>query len=625
MEKQKRWQFYLILTVILLTLYNILPTIFYYTKPLHQAVNEQKAKEVALDITSRVNDLETDSKEWLKSFAKLLRVNATSIESQANDPRIIEVAFNSPQEAAVFRRFLPKAGALIPFVPAQLDVDVSSKAYDDRKVLVVRRMGIKLDPLEADKLFSYVPRYDAEGDPTEEFKNLVYDRAAQLAVAFGGQNRTSAILAALAQAPSSSNHEEWVMAIAGEIAEREQALGQNSPILKRYFSGLAKSSNASDSESWIKKYLVRAETLKTKVSSESEAIITEQKQLKGKGQTLSSEQQQQLAALESQRAILDKAIVLLKANQEVFKKTPKPITLDAAHKLLITSEKQNGNEENLQTISLAGQNPYVEALVIDWANDTISTKFYADVQKIRISDSKNEDAAFLKEKLNTFVINEIARASQQADEKIAPQGDTFAVHLDRLTNSTGVLTLNLGYLAKLQNLEMTQQLITDWIPQYQDLQREVYPIRDYEAFKKQNPEDQKLGLVTYAPESYDQAPLQGFRPGSLYVIAKGLDPILQKARQTPNAPESKALIDDINQLNTLLQQRGFIGYPGSSFGMAPEFSKDYIFEFNDYYSFLIQATREDFAVHGSKRFAALDFSDVEQRILAWNKIEDKNN
>src|SRR5271168_3141845 len=100
MEKQKRWQFYLILTVILLTLYNILPTIFYYSKPLHKPVDGQMAKEIALDITSKVNDLETDSKEWLQSFAKLLRIKATSIEAQANDPRILVVSFNSPQEAA---------------------------------------------------------------------------------------------------------------------------------------------------------------------------------------------------------------------------------------------------------------------------------------------------------------------------------------------------------------------------------------------------------------------------------------------------------------------------------------------------------------------------------------------
>ena len=35
------------------------------------------------------------------------------------------------------------------------------------------------------------------------------------------------------------------------------------------------------------------------------------------------------------------------------------------------------------------------------------------------------------------------------------------------------------------------------------------------------------------------------------------------------------------------------------------------------------ATREDFTVKGSKRYAVLDFTDVEQRILTLNKIDDR--
>ena len=54
---------------------------------------------------------------------------------------------------------------------------------------------------------------------------------------------------------------------------------------------------------------------------------------------------------------------------------------------------------------------------------------------------------------------------------------------------------------------------------------------------------------------------------------------------------------------------------GAAVGLPPEFSKDYIFELDDYYGFLFKATREDFTVKGSKRYAVLDFSDVEQRIL----------
>ena len=107
------------------------------------------------------------------------------------------------------------------------------------------------------------------------------------------------------------------------------------------------------------------------------------------------------------------------------------------------------------------------------------------------------------------------------------------------------------------------------------------------------------------------------------MIAKGLDLILQKDKDTPESDESQNLKQDFNQLNVILQQMGFIGYAGAAFDLPKEFSKDYIFELNDYYSSLLKATREDFAAKGSKRFAVLDFSNVEQRILALNKIEDR--
>src|SRR5262249_28898336 len=129
--------------------------------------------------------------------------------------------------------------------------------------------------------------------------------------------------------------------------------------------------------------------------------------------------------------------------------------------------------------------------------------------------------------------------------------------------------------------------------------------------------------VIYAPAMFDEAPPAGFRTGSLYVIARGLEPIIEKFRQTPNAPENQQLIQDVNQLTALLKQIGFIAYPGSSYGMSPEFVKNIIFELDDYYSKLLKATREDFTVKGSKRYAVLDFTDVEQRILVWNKIEDQ--
>lgn len=51
MLKKKNWQLYLILVVIALTIYNILPTVFYYSKPLKSAIT----KERAFDIQSKLH------------------------------------------------------------------------------------------------------------------------------------------------------------------------------------------------------------------------------------------------------------------------------------------------------------------------------------------------------------------------------------------------------------------------------------------------------------------------------------------------------------------------------------------------------------------------------------------
>jgi SecD/SecF fusion protein len=618
MEKQKPWQFYLILAVIILTLYNILPTVFYYTKPLSKPVDEHLAKEIAFDISSRVNVLETDSKEWVQSFCKLLGIKPESIELQANDPRLINVAFKSPKDAVLFKQFLPRAGALIPFVPSQLELNASPNE-NQTTVSVMRRVGLHLDSDKVDQLYQFAPRYDDKGEPSSFYRELAYDRTAQLALAFGGQSKIATQLSALAQNSSDPRYDEVVVAIAREIVEVEQTLNKNSAILKRYFSNFAQTT-ASDPDALIQKYLVKSETLKTKLGSEADAILKEQKQLKEKGQVLTSQKQQQLAYLENQRSALEAANGILKKNSAEFKKTSQPLTLTSIQASLT---KQIPSLQQSQVLSLAGRNPFVEALLIDWNSSKVQIKFYDDVQKIRAAKQTTEADAYLNEKLNQFIINDIARASRLADETISPDGDGFAVNLDKLANTTGILAFNLGNLADIQSHQITDQLTLNWIPQHADLLRSAYPIRNYDQYKSLKSEDQKLGLVVYAPGMSKEASPAGFRSGSIYVIARGLDSIMQKYRQNPNDADGKLLMEDINTLSSMLQQRGFIGYPGSAFGMSPEFSKDYIFELDDYYSNLINATREDFTVHGSKRFAVLDFSDVEQRILTWNKIQDK--
>ena len=142
MQKQKRWQFVLILAVTALTIYNILPTIFFYTKPLNSPINESRGNKISIDIIHRMNKLEQDSIQWIKSFCNLLQVKPKAIEIDPNDPGIIKVSFAETNHAQTFAHFLPRAGSLIPFVPAQLSLYGDDTQTASKLVKVQRKIPV---------------------------------------------------------------------------------------------------------------------------------------------------------------------------------------------------------------------------------------------------------------------------------------------------------------------------------------------------------------------------------------------------------------------------------------------------------------------------------------------------
>jgi len=617
MEKQKRWQFYLILAVLILTLYNILPTVFFYTKSLNAPIDTPRAEAVAQSAMGRVNSLEEDSIAWLKSFSKLLGVHPTSIALKENTPGLFELTFENAKEADSFRQFLPRAGALIPFAPAQLGLYPESESPE--KVLVSRQIDVKVNPDEMNSLFRFTEKRESSGQIAPFYRQIVYDRAAQLALAFGGPSKTAQQMAAVIQNPTDSSNDDVIIRIAKELVEVETIIAKgDNALAKRYYATFAQ--NGAESEGLVQKFLARMDALKSRLANQRTALLEEQKKLKAEGLSPESSQEHYLSILDNQRTAIENAATIIRKNMDAFKAARKPLTHQEIEKIL---EKGNTINHGIQTVSLQGSNPYVESLLIDWDASSIALNFYPDIQQIRQGEGKTETAAYQREKLGQLIINEIARASQLSDETLTAADDTFKVALNTLNDSHSFLAINLGYLAEKQAKNTLDQLLMGWQPTQVDLTRDVYPIHDYQSYLKLKPEEQKLGLVVYAPSASNEAPPAGFRMGSIYVIARGLDSISQKYQQTANAAASQEFKKEIDQLKTLLQQQGFIGYPGSSYGMAPQFSKDYIFELNDFYGNLLKATREDFTVKGSKRYGVLDFTDVEQRILTENKIDDR--
>src|SRR3990167_5659548 len=181
MEKQRKWQLFLIFTVLALTIYNILPTIFYYSKPLKSTINPNQGKEIAASIERNVNQLESDTKDWIASFCELLQLKPLSIVS---DAQFVTVRFAKAEDASRFRQFLPRAGSLISFAPAQLRLASAPEDGSSNEVVVQRRIPIRLDSNRS--LFSFVSKKEADGTRSPEYREIILDRAAQIALALSG-------------------------------------------------------------------------------------------------------------------------------------------------------------------------------------------------------------------------------------------------------------------------------------------------------------------------------------------------------------------------------------------------------------------------------------------------------
>lgn len=621
MEKPKRWQFYLIVAVIVLTLYNILPTIFYYTKPLKEPIGVERAHDVSEEVVERVSSLEKQSESWLASFSKLIGVKPSSIKLREQDPGKVDVTFKSAQEAALFKRLLPRSGALIPFVPAQLEIGGESVHDQEHVVTVQRQIAIHLDPQEVDQLFLFTPRFDAQGVPTAQYRGLVFDRVARLALGFGGAAPQARQVADVTGKEAMSDKDEVILALAKEITEVKKVLGADKGLFKRWLSSFTQVSPKSK-EGLSQAFVTQMKALSGRLAS-SEKSLASDKTKEGASNTLDGVTKAKVQLLQQQQRTLAQAVTLVEAQAQDFNAGLEPLTLDGIKRSLNQGFTSYDARTKRQTLNLEGRNPFVQAVVIDWGSDQLLLNLYDDVQEVRHVDAVSEENAYRQEKLNGMLIQEIARVSQFADESIQPKGEDYGVALSTLTDPTGLLMFDLGSLAKKEMAQVTEQLSKEWDPDYTDLKRTNYPIVSYDAYRKLSPEQQRLGLVIYAPALYSETPPEGFQNDSIYVIARGLDDIVRKFRELPTAEGSEELQSDFQSLTALLQRTGFIGYPGSSVGVAREFARDYVFRLPNFYANLIAATREDFQVKGSKRFATLDFTDVEQRILTENRIEDR--
>ena len=609
MQKQKRWQFVLILAVTALTIYNILPTIFYYTKPLSASIDKSRGDKIAVDIVKRINSLEEDSLKWVDSFCDLLQLKTQSIELDPKDPEIISISFQNPSHANVFKDLLPRAGALIPFTPAQLSL-YGNDGTENKTVKVQRKIATHFNSDSLVGLLHFSTKRNDQGQISPVYYSLVKDRLSQIALSLGSVPQNTQFVQALKSSNDPVLDQELATSLADSLVSFVNSFGQTSPIAQRFFSSFTQTENGNRKQLAQDLYL-KLDHCSSSISQELNLIAREEETLKDQGKYLESSKIQMKQLYMSKITLLNTASAIIKNNLSSFANGPQPWT--SAN---IGSISQ---EYSLQPIPLEGRNPFIESIYIDWRNEKIVLNTYADLLQLKQSLATQNPRQL--EKAEQFLFNEIATLSRKTEESISPLQNGYEIALSQLPNSNSFLAFRLASIAQAQAEDIRNLLSSSWNPQHPDLQPNAFPILDYDSYLNLPSDQRNLSLLIYAPVSYAKTPEMGFRMNSVYVIAKGMDKIVKKLEEDPSSKEAQVFMQDFQRLKSLLQNSGFMGYEGSILHISKEFAGDFIFESPDYFQNVLAASRENFTVKGSKRFAVLEFTNVEQRILTENKID----
>jgi SecD/SecF fusion protein len=607
MQKRTRLQFFIISIVIILTVYNILPTVFYYSKPLKEPINAKQAGYVSKEISIRVNELEKDSIKWIESYTKMLKIKPLSIKLDNENPSQIIVSFNKIEDANTFKKHVSKAGNLISFVPSQLNVSSSEMQKTSKSVLLQRNLPIK----SLDNIFFEFAMKEENSNLSNLYKKVLFDRTSQIILSTSGVSTSSVYLENILKSPNSIEAKDMVFAICANINSVNSVFSDNPSILNRFFNSFTQ--NYFDKHKAIETLLSSIDFFKNQLKLEKSNLTKELSD----SSNLKDEIQNKIKLLDKNELILISAQSVINKNLNKFTNGKTPFDYNEIYTLL--NKKYLTDPKNkLINLNLKDKNPIISQILLDLSNDKLYLSLHKDLIKAKNNLSKDKIDIY-----EQIIFNEIAKISNQTNENLSFEKNEFSVNLNDLENSKSILVLQLNKIAKLYVDQIQKVIDSTWTRTSEELLSSSFPVYDFETYNKLPQDKKNFCLVIFAPSIHSGKFSKFMRENSIYVIAKGFDRIYQKYKSFPESKDAINFQKDFENLNNILNQNGFLGFLGSNIKSTNEFSNDFIFENNDYFQPILKATRENFKVHGSSKYASLEFTNLEQRILTTNKIDNK--
>lgn len=589
MEKQKRWHLYAIIAVFVWTLYTILPSIIFYSKPLDRPIDEKGALLLEDSIVDRLDKFNQSSIDWIYSFCNMVGISPKNVHIDDKDPSSMYFEVPSTNDVEKVKNFFPYAGYTIPFKPAQLFLG----NIDGKKIHVIRRVGINITPENKNTFFSFIQKKNDAGNVTDQYFNLVKDRFVDVAYRVFGPSPHSLQLNAALKTPTPKQTLNDVIDELDKIT-----LQQGSPFCARSLQSFFQGSDAKTS---LSSFLTLITQEKTKIQQEIQVSPKEDSSLH------LEKKKEHLLQLEK----VSRVEKMLLESKHDIEKSPQPLSREEIELTLLKARELHPLTP-IYSLSYDSLNPCINSVLLDWGQDAIIIQPHHDISSLLDKKVSSEDETRKQEAMNHILLNSISLLSQETNEAIKTDKGSFFVPLSS-TYSNGLVTLSLSQVASSMASSLLSHIKTSWTPESPDLQEDVFPLFSGAQFLTAPVDEKALCLVVYSPLTTKLK--QGtHKSNSLYVLLRGGDKLLSSSENT-------ATKKDIEKLASLLQQKGFSCYSGKALNI-PEYAHDYVFELENFQIPLLDATREAFSTPGHLAFSLLDCGTYESRILAENKIDD---
>lgn len=619
--REKRNALFVILAVSALTLYNILPTIFFYSNDLKAPITKEKSAQIAKSIGKRVNNLEGESIAWINSYCKLLNLKASKILLSASSPEIIEITFKTEKEARRFKNHMLRANELISFFPKRMtpvsnnEMENSlNESYNPKVVTLSREIPLHFDLNKVEKYFSFVEMYDKDGSITPAYREVLDDRVTGICKGILSESSATVNIERAQGLISKEQKAPFFIAVAESVLNYKTIFESHPGLLKKFYGSMFNSPSTSKTDL----YNLCLQGFQLSLDSLIEAKVLLKEEIK-KAEMDESDQTlpevSNLAALSKKEASLLEAITILKTKKNQFiAKTPELASYDLSAE--VTNKKIEGTKN--YTLSTGALNPIITSISVDYNEGMVSVEILKELLDFAATTSESQ-----QRKINQIVFDEIAKIKNLSGEEIQKSGLTFSIDLLGEKGAKSFLIFNLKEVAVEKIRSLKANLETYWERSSETLSKANYKIFDWDTYQALQEQDKHFNLTFYSPLLNGKSSIKGFKNGSIYIIGKDILSLYNKISQEGFSEENSKIHEDLSALTTLIGNAGVSTYPGNVYPFGKEFKDDIIFEVTNFYEPLLSATREDWKVMGSGKLATLLFSDVRNRILSENSIENK--